>query len=345
MDITYIGYAHNGLGNQFCSLQLFSGLLGYFNNQNVNLVWNKPFNNMQDPQADSHNGINTSKIDKHIDGSRTPTIFDLVEFDYDNYTLYHKDHYIHNRSSINLIQTQNSYINVSGNTDNEKEFASGKQKIEFMENKHNVMTLTLNWYSRFFYDRSESIDNNLRKFKFKKEYYEIAEKIAKHYGKYNGTQVRIMYDHHQYYMFNEEKFTKGLNSFDNNELPLLCSVDNFNHEYIQKNKNKLILLEDIILNEFLSDFKQLEFQNRITIALISALVMSMAEDFIGTPFSTFSTMIYQLRNNLVDEKWKFYEFDHPLWNQYNVNRKPYSWCGLPQYVSWERDWKESKLNV
>jgi hypothetical protein len=343
MNLTYIGYSQNGLGNQFCSLQLFAGLLAHYKDINLDLVWRLPYNNIQDPQGESHNKVNTSKIDKYLDNSKTPTLFDLVDFNYDNYTLHANDWFLKERSSINLINAQNSYINVSGNTVNEQAFSCGKERIELKEDTNNLITTTLVWYSRFFYDRSKDIDNNLSRFKFKKEYYEIAEKIAKHYGKFNGTQIRIMPDHHQYYKFSKDGLDAGLQKFDDSSLPILCSVDDFNHKDI--NNDKLILIEDILFTEFLDDFKQLEYQHRITVALISALVMSMAEDFVGTPFSTFSTMIYQLRNNRIDERWKYYPSSNQIFSSYNADTKPYSWCNIGGTVSWERDWKESKLNV
>ena len=345
MRLTYIGYSQNGLGNQFASLQAFAGLLGHFKDTNINLVWTLPHNKIEDPQGHRWNKVNTNKIDKHLDNSKVPTLFDLVDFDYDNYTLYKNDWFLKDRSLINLIDTQKSYLNVSGSKINEQEFSSGKKKIELKENVDNLMTKTLIWYSRFFYDRSTDIENNLSKFKFKQEYYDLAKKIAKHYGKFNGTQIRIMLDHHQYYTFTLDSLTKGLEQFDDQSLPILCSVDDFNHKYV--NTDKFILIEDIIFTEFLDDFKQLEYQHRIIVALISALVMSMAEDFVGTPFSTFSTMIYQLRNNGADERFKYYPSENPVFNNKHTQDGPYSWSSRPELseISWERDWKESKLNV
>lgn len=339
MDISYIGYSHNGIGNQFCSLQLFAGLLGHFKDKNINLVWDLPYNNMQDPQSESRNEVNTYKIDKHLDNSRNGSIFDLVDFNYDNYTLHPNDHYIKNRSKIQLFNLQRSYISESQNPD-----FMGEQ-IKLSEDKHNILNMTLIWYSKFFHNRSRDVDLNLKKFKFKDEYYQIANNIAKYFGEYNGTQARLMFDHHQYYKFSEQSFNNGLNKFDNPNLPILCSVDNFNHKYIQKNKDRLILVEDIILNDFIDDFKQLKFQNRISIAIISALVMTMAKDFVGTPYSTFSTMIFQLRNNLIDEKWKYYPSNKDIFDNYDTNTVPYSWSNFNSMISWERDWKESKLNV
>ena len=75
--------------------------------------------------------------------------------------------------------------------------------------------------------------------------------------------------------------------------------------------------------------------------------MSMAEDFVGTPFSTFSTMIYQLRNNGADERFKYYPSENPVFNNKHTQDGPYSWSSRPELseISWERDWKESKLNV
>ena len=176
MRLTYIGYSQNGLGNQFASLQAFAGLLGHFKDTNINLVWTLPHNKIEDPQGHRWNKVNTNKIDKHLDNSKVPTLFDLVDFDYDNYTLYKNDWFLKDRSLINLIDTQKSYLNVSGSKINEQEFSSGKKKIELKENVDNLMTKTLIWYSRFFYDRSTDIENNLSKFKFKQEYYDLAKK-------------------------------------------------------------------------------------------------------------------------------------------------------------------------
>ena len=342
MNLTYIGYSQNGLGNQFSSLQLFAGLLGHLKDTNINLVWDLTHRNIEDPQSASWNKVNTEKIDKHLNNLESPTIFDLVDFNYDNYTLHKNDYFLKDRSSINLINTHESYLNVSGNTINEKDFAGTRKKVEFKQDCNNLMTNTLMWYSRFFYDRSKDIDVNLSKFRFKQEYYDIAEKIAKHYGNFNGTQIRIMPDHHKYYKFTQDTLNQGLDQFDNKSLPILCSIDDFNSNLIDK--NKLILLEDIILGEFLKDFKQLRFQNRVTVALISALVMSMADDFVGTPFSTFSTMIHQLRNNNGDDRFKYYPSKNPVFDNKNTQGGHYSWSRL-SVGTWERDWKESKLNA
>lgn len=347
MNITYIGYSYNGIGNQFCSIQTLAGLAGYFKGTNIDVVWHQNENKMQDPQVDDHNLMDTSKIDKHLDNSPI-TIFDLVDFDFDNVTFYEDDRHIKRRYDANLINMQKYFLNVSGNTANVEAFADGRKSIMWDIKRDNILTQTLAWYSKFFYDRNQDIDSAIRSVTFKKEYVTLAKIIARDIGKFNGIQVRIMPDHHQYYKFSKESFERGLDKLEDKSLPLLCSVDNYNHEFITSRKDKLILLEDLILENYLPHFKSLPFQNRITLALLSALVMIESADFVATPFSTFSTMILQQRHNRIGESWKYFPATEPsrspLWiDEYDKNFKPYSWSKNGHAVVWEREWEECKL--
>ena len=70
---------------------------------------------------------------------------------------------------------------------------------------------------------------------------------------------------------------------------------------------------------------------------------SMADDFVGTPYSTFTTFIHQERHRNGLPSFKFFprKFD-------NVNNPtgPFSWNKHSfDYFSWERDWEECYLNV
>lgn len=344
MGVTYIGYSHNGIGNQYCSIQLLSGLAGYFKDINIDVVWHQVPRKMQDPQNDDHNLMDTSKIDIHLNNEPV-TIFDLVDFNFNNITFHENDFFIKDRANLNLINAQKYFLNVTGETRNIESFADGRKEIIWDLEKENVMTQTLVWYSKFFFNRTRDIDDSIRKLTFKKEYVWLAKRIAREFGPFNGMQARMMPDHHQYYKFTKDSFEAGINKFDDKDLPILCSVDNYNDELIVQNKDKLVLVEDLILNNYLSEFKSLPHQNRITLALLSALIMIESKDFVATPFSTFSTMILQHRHNRVGESWKYFPTggSHPWIDNYDKNNKPFSWSNMQYGIVWDRDWEECKL--
>lgn len=343
MGFTFIGYSHNGIGNQYCSIQLLAALSGYFKNYNIDAVWHETSRKMQDPQNDAHNLMDTSKIDKHLNNEPV-TIFDLVDFNFNNVTFFKDDLHLKDRSNVNLIDAQKHFINVTGTTEEVEAFAQGRKSICWSLEKENVMTQTLVWYSKFFFNRSLDIDSAIRRLTFKKEYVWLAKQIARDIGKFNGIQVRAMPDHHQYYKFTKDSFNEGLNKLEDNSLPLLCSVDDYNSTLVKDN-DKLILIEDLILTKYLTEFKNLPIQNRITLALLSALIMIESEDFVGTPYSTYSTMIFQHRHNRVGEKWKYFPTQGKnRWiDDYNQNDKPFSWSNLQSGIVWEREWEECKL--
>lgn len=347
MKIHLVGYSLNGLCNQFVSLQTVVAIAGLFPNETINLVWHSLSRSktmIEIPQRHNHNQTDVSKISSILETSN-PSIFDLVEFNYDNVVIQETDLYIQNRLNMNFGDFQKIFINCTDGKENIEKFSGCRQEYKFDPIRDNFLTQTLVPYCKVFFNRTREIDLAISKLVFKQPYVDLAKKIANYLGSYNGTHIRIMPDHHQYYQFSKKRLKEGLEKFDNQNLPIICSIDQFDNEFIKSTEHKLIYVEDIVLNNFAEDFKALPFHNEVVLGLISLLVMVYADDFVGTPSSTFSNTIHNLRNNIVDEKFKFYPGRGVSWDNYDVNALPYSWNGSGDGISWERDFKESKLNI
>jgi hypothetical protein len=344
MIVNLVGYSANGLCNQFVSLQTIAGISGLLPNEDIRLIWSNRGDKIENPQKHLHNKTDLSKI-SNIVSNEVPSIFDLVEFNYNNVKIFSDDSHIQDRMNLNFANVQETFVNCTSNTENIKEFANFKKEFIFEENRESYLTVMLVPYAKFFFNRTKEVDIAISKLKFKKEYVDLANKISIFLGDYNGTHIRRMPDHHQYYIFSQNSLIDGLNKFDNKSLPIVCSLDWFDDPMVKNCGVELIFLEEIILTHFADDFVKLPFRNETVLALISLLVMLNAKDFVGTPRSTFTNVIHSLRNNIVDEKFKFYPGASDGWDRYDVNAKPYSWNGSGDGISWEREFKESKLNI
>jgi len=340
MNITHVLYSHNGLFNQYCSFQHLAGISGHYKDYEIKAVNHLIPWKIQDPQDYQ---VNTSSIDYMLDNSSSPTLLDLLDYDLPNVSFYQNDYFLKDRLNSNIIQSQLHYLNADPKNDlNENYFSGGKTKVKLDENKENIFTMTLSWYSKFFMNRTTDIDYAISTVKFKEPYVSLAKKIAKSLGSFNGAHVRIMQDHFQYYTFDSDKINTGLNFIDNS-LPIYISVDDFNNPLLQDINKEYIYIHNVILNCFYEDFKSLPYSNRVVLGLVSSLIMSMADDFVGTPYSTFTTFIHQERHRNGLPSFKFFprKFD-------NVNNPtgPFSWNKHSfDYFSWERDWEECYLNV
>lgn len=339
MNIAHVLYSHNGLFNQYCSFQHLAGISGNYKNYEVRAVNNLIPWKIQDPQDYQ---VNTSSIDNKLNNSISPILLDLIDYNLPNVSFYDNDYFLKDRLNSNIIQSQISYLNAQpDNNLNESFFSNNRIRAELHENKENIFTMTLNWYSRFFMNRTNDIDYAISTVKFKDPYVKLAKKIAQSLGSFNGAHVRVMEDHFQYYTFNNNKINAGLNFIDNS-LPIFISVDDFNNPILNNIDKDFFYIHEIILNDFYEDFKDLPYSNRVVLGLISSLVMSMANDFVGTPLSTYTAFIHQERhrNNLPSFKFFPGEFDN-----INNNDTPFSWNRYSSnHYSWQRDWEECYLN-
>jgi hypothetical protein len=344
MKIAYMGYSHNGLFNQFASFQMLGAISQFYKDYKIDAVWEQlNERKIENPQADRQ--IDISKFeDKLKFDENNPDLRDLMDYDYPNVEFHGNDLFLRDRLNSNIVNIQQSYVNCTDQRENEDLFSMGRSLVKLDENKNNILTVNLMWYSKFFFNRTKDIDQRLSSVRFKKEYYDLAKKIKNYIGDFNGAHVRTMIDHYKYFRFTPENLNQGLNSFNDNSLPIYISVDDFNNPLLDTIEKDVKFVHEIILNEFYEDFKNLTYHDNNVLGLISALVMSMANDFVGSLRSTYTIFIHQER--CVNDLPSFKYFGNPF-PTYDVNHLPYSWNSVNNEwgLTWDRDWKECKLNV
>ena len=224
------------------------------------------------------------------------------------------------------------------------------------------------FYSRFFYLPHPSLYTLMELIRPHAIYRSLADKISDKLGKFNGIHVRLTdYRKHipgidQYY---SQKILSNIQAnFPPNELLVICTDESDNKAFFAEITNHYknsLFIDELIMTEFLYDFKALPFTDEQTLGLICNLVMAKAKEFAGTLRSTYTGIIHRnwLRNRLrlnpipsqlsfqyidsgfdspsLDFKDGFYrEKDQGLfsWNRIQL---PISSAGK----SWYREWPES----
>jgi hypothetical protein len=228
------------------------------------------------------------------------------------------------------------YFKVS-DSDNEDSFSVNRQKLEMEKDKsYDFRSYNLAAYARFFFGRTKELDNVINSIKFKKEYTDFAQMVANYLGDFNAIHLRLT-DHKVNFSVSEQDFDHAIASLSEKKIVLL--TDEVESEMV-KGKN-VIILDDIIVDNFAEEYSKLPNTSEIAYGLVSALVLTYANDFIGTPGSTFSNYIYRERLQKQNVRFKYLGVDdHP-------DGSPFSWntpFGEGQ-GSIYREWPEARLNL
>jgi len=228
------------------------------------------------------------------------------------------------------------YASSNGNED--LRFAMGRKLL-----KHNQDYIFSDsayaYYSSFFYNRTKEVDHVLKQITPKREYKELADKVAQTIGNFNGIHLRRSDHIHVVDLANHSISIGELSN-----LPVfVCTDDPGFAEDLDA-----INMERFILNNFMSEFSSLPIVSGHTLAFLSALVMTNAADFIGTQTSTYTGYIQ--RNIFARDGSYSFKFFNPMeqdygphihsWNAY-ANQFLYA----PHGVALIRDWPESKFMI
>jgi hypothetical protein len=224
---------------------------------------------------------------------------------------------------------------ISNPTDTE--FIDGRALLEFDDNFDYDIRKTLGYYSRFFNDRSEGLNKELLSIRFKPEYYQLAELIAKSLGNFNGAHLRLT-DHIVRVNTPGDLFNEGLSKLQGS-LPIVLATDEPTSSIIANSGYDLILLDDYILKNFYNEFRQLQFKEEVSFGILNNLVMHYSQDFIGTPGSTFSGYIQRNINQTRDIDFKLFGEDYQPSGKYTWNGHFHDTITK----QWWREWKESKI--
>lgn len=324
-----------GLFNQITSVELGVGLASKTGRQ---LVWhniNNPFNHDYNARVPIYSA-NYAFNDRNglVDRDIYPKITDLLTWNNQESNVFIDD--IVETFSSDAVKINNLMQYYSSDVE-DFEFSDGRALLEINPDYDYDIRQTLGYYSRFFNNRSIELNNELLSVRFKPEYYELAEQIAKSLGDFNGAHLRLT-DHIIRVNTSENLFNSELSMLNGN-LPIVLCTDEPKNKIILNSDHKFILLDDYILQNFHKEFRELKFKEEVSFGIINNLVMHSSQDFIGTPGSTFSGYIQRNINQKREIEFKLFG------ETYQQNGK-YSWNGHYHDTitkQWWREWKESKI--
>jgi hypothetical protein len=343
-NIFYQLYQPCGLFNQITSIEIAVGLSSRYKKPLV-------FHNISNPPNGDYNGArvpiysanykfnNRSNL---IDSDVFPNISDLLDWENKDCSIMIND--VVDSFTYEDLRIENLmfYYSAESNPykDEEEHFSEGRERLVLDDYENVYLRKTLGYYSRFFFDRDQSLDKSLSSVRFKPEYYELAEKIAKSIGDFNGAHFRLT-DHKKMFDPDNNILDSGVSKI-NNRLPLVMCTDQPDSELIKNSSYSYLMLDDYILNNFYKDFRQFKFKEEVSFGILNNLVMHYSKEFIGSPGSTYTGYIHRGLNQKRDIQWRIFgEEEH-------TQNGPYSWNGYDNKDSftkqWWREWKESRLS-
>jgi hypothetical protein len=325
-----------GLFNQITSIELGVGLSSVSDRQ---IIWhniNNPpnYSNQRVPIYTANYKFNDRK--HKIDTDVFPKITDLLTWNNKDTNIFIEDKVeVFSSSSQNAINLMEYYYSE----EEDEFFAEGRKLFNFDLEKDWDLRKTLGYYSRFFNNRSLNLNKELASVKFNKEYYELAELVARSLGDFNGAHLRLT-DHIKMIDTKLDVYNYGLSKLENN-LPIVLSTDQPSSSVVSNSDYKVLLLDRYILNNFYKEFRSLKFKDEVSFGILNNLVMHYSKDFIGTPGSTYTGYIHRAINQKNNIGFKLFGEEEHLTNQ------KYSWNEYNNKDSltkqWWREWKESKI--
>lgn len=327
-----------GLFNQITSVELGVGLSEITGRQ---LVWHN-INNPPNPKFDGKRvAIYSANYEYNNRGKKIelgvfPKITELMNWKNKEDNVFIDDIVdVFSYDTDNIKNLMRYYYSDKENL----EFSEGRSLMSLDNEKDWDIRKTLGYYSRFFDNRSKELNNAISSVRFKDEYYEISERIAKSIGDFNGAHLRLA-DHKPMINTTTESFNQGLSKMSGS-LPIVLSTDEPHSSVIRNSDYRVLLLDRYILNNFYEDFKTLPFREEVSFGIINNLVMHHSKDFIGTPGSTYTGYIHRNLNQKSNIGFKlFCEEDHKITGRY-------SWNGYTNKDTftkqWWREWEESKI--
>lgn len=279
---------------------------------------------------------------KYVNNNNFFTIDQILEWDTKDRFCFSKEKSIdfvkHDSTIENLMFY---YFDFLHNDDND--FAEQRSKINFTDNMH--IKNTLGWYSRFFNNRPKELDQLLKSVKFRSEYYQLSEVIAKSIGSFNGLHLRLTDHVDQRVSTTTDMLDNAIDKINDGKPLVLCS-DDINSNVVKKSKHKFIMLDQYILDNFGKDFATFRYTDEVSFGILNNLVMHYSDKFIGTIGSTYSAYIQRSMNQSRDIDWLWFDYiDNPVYEE-SLQGK-YSWNASKKIDThakqWFREWKESRL--
>ena len=330
-----------GLFNQTISMEIAIGLSHVYKRDLViHYLKDSPNSEYNDNRVGIYSANRFyNKRDSFINNNHFPRLDELLEFEpYNNLILIEDKIPYFPQEDILIEDMMEYYSSTEEVSESELAFAFNRKRLVIPDNKNIHLKRTLGQYSTFFFNRSKELDLVLSKIQFKEEYYQLAQLIADSIGDFNGAHLRLT--DNQYDKPTAEQFDCGLETFD--DMQIVLSTDEPNNDMVIKNKDKFLLIDEYIINNFEREFKCLRFQDEVSFGLLCNIVMHHSKDFIGSSGSTFTSQIQRHMNQEGRLKeWKYWD------NPQHSPQGYYSWNGHPKEgnaACWYREWDESRLD-
>lgn len=258
-----------------------------------------------------------------IDNSRGFLISDILNWkDKDQYTVIEEKDYVVDSKLKTIENLMLGYYDPSNIYD--ADFSEGRERLELHDNMH--IKGTLGWYSRFFNNRSKELDIALSSVRFLPEYYELSKTIAESLGNFNGAHLRLTDHVAQRVDTTQDMFDLGISKIEDGN-PIVICTDEPDTKLLKTQKEKFILLDEYILNNFSKEFSEFKYRDEISFGLLNNLVMHYSKKFVGTIGSTYTAYIHRNMNQKTDIDWHWFDFtNNPVYKYQGFG--PYSWLSL-----------------
>lgn len=328
-----------GFFNRFFSLQIAAGLASLYDKVLI------PYGiyTLQRRSCDSSaEWIFYDQRSKMVQ-KRTTGLFDMIDYDkdlipfvldYPNITKFYEDEILIDKDFSYLYCVDQEHEKL------EKHFSDNREKLILEKDKnYHIKGFTLCNYSTFFMNRSSKLDSDISSIKIKSQYYDLAKKMKKDFGDFNGIHVRLT-DHMHNQETTQEQLDAAIDMLSDKRIVIL--TDDVDHKYFKKYKN-ILFFDDLMSQNYYIEFQSLDVQTEVSWSIVGAIFMSMSDDFIGTKKSTFTSFIQREMNQSKDYDFKFLD-EIP-----KDDSIPFSWLnekyqGQKAYTL-SRDWKESRFMI
>lgn len=336
-----------GLINQLMSLELIIGISALLK-QPVYLynMWDQ-FDPIGVSSPIYHR--NSNRYSEIIDNDKlTRRLSDILNWDQSNWVLEDKNYDFY--SSSTTVSLFNKYVNcIPDDHTNEKEFQGFFTELTLNTSNNYNFIDTLGFYSRFFFNRSNAVDDALSKITWKEPYIKLAADIASQLGNFVSAHLRDT-DNFGTFKVHDIDFIKGIDDILTIGYPVFLATDNVERPVVREHKKKYTLIDDIIRFDWADRFKQLPYHDETVFALITNLVLGHSVECIGTPGSTFTAYIHRQINDKRNHNWKFFtgtvaEQQNPLNEVKKEGSRIFTWESYPTQPTWWREWPESKINI
>ncbi len=309
-----------------------------------------------------------------IDNRRVPTILDLIDdlpvprLDYRAFLEIARDRAL-SRFECPFALFDTTFIDRLGPSQDIEAFSAGRFALtDPVEDVFHLFRSNLGYFSRIFYNPSPELTEKIAAVRLRDPYRALARAAAETVKPFNALHVRLAdfrkaMDVAKIFPDDAEYGRVIANTlrehFSPAHLLLICTDEPWSKEIfdpIRKNFPRCMMVDSLLTERFADAFKALPFRDEVTFAAICQAILFEAEDFVGTPRSTFSGLIHRAvhaRPTLRSKPFKFTfsgfadgaaAFDRGVYVE--CEDGPYSWNRVRMPVSdgqksWVREWPES----